>query len=106
VDGKAPRGAVRNALTGTVSWSIPRVADVHVEARWVDARFDDDRNTIRLDPFTVLGMSLSHPVSPRLTAYLRIENLLDEVYEVTRGSNGLAEVGGPRWVMAGVRGRW
>jgi outer membrane receptor protein involved in Fe transport len=106
VDGKSPRGAVRNALTGTVTWSVPRVADFHVEARWVDARFDDDRNTIRLDPFTVLGMSISHPISPRLTAYVRAENLLDELYEVTRGTNGLAEVGGPRWIMAGVRGRW
>lgn len=106
VDGKSPRGAVRNALTGTVTWSVPRVADIHVEARWVDARFDDDRNTIRLDPFTVLGMSVSHPVSPQLTAYVRVENLLDELYEVTRGTTGLAEVGGPRWIMAGVRGRW
>jgi outer membrane receptor protein involved in Fe transport len=106
VDGKSPRGAVRNALTGTVAWSAPRLAAIHLEARWVDGRFDDDRNTIRLDPFTVLGMSVSRPVTAQLTAYVRVENLLDEVYEVTRGSSGLAEVGGPRWIMAGVRGRW
>jgi outer membrane cobalamin receptor len=84
----------------------PRVATTEFEVRHVGVRYDDDINSIELKPFTVVGATVQRPLTHRITAYVRVENLLDEVYEISRGTNGLAEVGGPRWVMVGVRSRW
>ncbi len=106
VDGASPRGAARHAITGTARWSAPHLVDIGIEVRHVGTRYDDDRNTIALEPFTIIGAHLSRRVTRQLTAYLRVENLLDTEYEISRGTSGLVEVGGPRWILAGLRGRW
>lgn len=106
IDGAWTRGAVRHALTGTGRWSVPHVADLGVEVRYVGRRYDDDRNDIELAPFTIVGGHLSRPLTRRLTAYVRVDNLRDVAYEISRGTNGLAEMGAPRWLTAGLRGRW
>ena len=106
VNGATPRGATRDAVTGRARWMHPRVATTELEVRHVGVRYDDDINSIELKPFTVVGATVQRPLTHRITAYVRVENLLDEVYEISRGTNGIAEVGGPRWVMVGVRSRW
>jgi hypothetical protein len=41
-----------------------------------------------------------------MTAQFKIENLLNEAFETTRTSAGIAEMGAPRWVTAGIRAAW
>jgi hypothetical protein len=41
-----------------------------------------------------------------VTAYVRVENALNKEFEVARTRAGLADLGAPRWVTAGVRTSW
>jgi outer membrane receptor protein involved in Fe transport len=106
VDGNEARGAIRHGATAAVTAHVPHVGTVAIDARHISSRWDDDRNSIGLDPFTVVGMRISRDLSGVLTGYVRIENVTDTRYEVTRDTRGLAELGAPRWVTAGLRARW
>ena len=106
VDGNEARGAIRHGAAAALSAMVPVLGTVAVDARHVSSRWDDDRNSINLEPFTVVGVRVSRDITPALGAYVRVENLTDTRYEVTRDTRGLAELGAPRWVTAGLRARW
>lgn len=106
LDGRWTRGAARHSLSAAVSAAPAGVADLRLEIRRVGARYDDDRNTVELPSFTLIGATLSRRIGPWLSASLRAENLLDARYPVSRGSTGIEEMGAPRWVLAGLRVQW
>lgn len=106
VDGNEARGAIRHGLTGALSAAVPYLGTLAVDARHVSSRWDDDRNSIDLAPFTVVGMRVSRDITSSVGGYVRIENVTNARYEVTRDTRGLAELGAPRWVTAGLRVRW
>jgi len=106
VDGNEARGAIRHGAAAAVSAELPYLGTIAVDARHVSSRWDDDRNSIDLAPFTVVGVRVSREITTALAGYVRIENLTDARYEVTRDTRGLAELGAPRWVTAGLRARW
>ena len=106
LDGRWTRGAARHSLSAAVSAAPAGVADLRLEVRRVGARYDDDRNTVELPSFTLIGATLSRRIGPWLSASLRAENLLDARYPVSRGSTGIEEMGAPRWVLAGLRVQW
>jgi outer membrane cobalamin receptor len=74
--------------------------------RYVISRFEDDLNTIELDPFTVVGLRINREIGKRVTAHIKVDNLFDENFETMRARSGLAERGAPRWVTVGLRTRW
>jgi outer membrane receptor protein involved in Fe transport len=100
--GGMARGTPEHAGTGRLLWS-PSIADVAVTARWIGKRFEDDANTLELDPFTVMDVRLLRQLDRRTELHLGVENLFDAEYEVSRASSGLVRVGGPRQVNVGVR---
>ncbi|HEX6573883.1 MAG TPA: TonB-dependent receptor [Gemmatimonadaceae bacterium] len=105
-DGKqALRSAPHSAVAGIV-FENPRLFSASVEARYVSSRFEDDLNTIKLDAFTVVGLRVSREIAKRVSAHVKVENLLDEDFEIMRTRAGLAERGAPRWITAGVRTTW
>lgn len=106
VDGNEARGAIRHGAAAAATAMVPYLGTVAVDARHVSSRWDDDRNSIDLAAFTVIGMRVSRDITPSLGAYVRVENVTDARYEVTRDTRGLAELGAPRWVTAGLRARW
>lgn len=106
LDGRWTRGAARHSLSAAVSAAPAGVVDLRLEVRWIGTRFDDDRNTIELPSFTLVGASLSRRIGPWLSASLKAENLLDARYPVTRGTSGIEEMGAPRWLLAGLRVQW
>ena len=106
IDGlQALRSAPHSAMAG-ISFDNPRWFSASVEARHVSSRFEDDLNSIELAPFDVVGLRVNRELGSRVTAHLKVENLLDEKFDVTRTRAGLAELGAPRWVTVGVQTRW
>lgn len=106
VDGNEARGAIRHGVAGALSAAVPHLGTIAIDARHVSSRWDDDRNSIDLAPFTVVGMRVSRDITRSVGGYVRIENVTNARYEVTRDTRGLAELGAPRWVTAGLRARW
>lgn len=106
VDGKQAIRAAKHMVTSSVAWNVPRWFSAAVEGRYVGSRFDDDVNTVKLDAFYLLGLRFNRELGRGVTAHLKIDNLLDEEFEVARTRSGLADMGAPRWVTAGLRAAW
>jgi outer membrane cobalamin receptor len=105
VDGMQAIRSARHVITTGVAYS-PRWVTVGVDGKYVGPRFDDDLNTVELADFYLIGLRVNRPLTQTLTAYLKVENLLDEKFEVARTRAGLADMGAPRWIAAGLRAAW
>jgi outer membrane cobalamin receptor len=106
VDGKEAIRSAPHSAFASVTFDQPRWFSASVEGRYVSSRFDDDLNTIKLDGFRVFGLRVNREIGSRATAHVKVDNLLNEFYETTRASSGLAERGAPRWVTFGLRTTW
>ena len=106
VDGKVARGAARHAASSVVTYDNPKLFGITFEERYVGSRSDDDLDTIRLDGFWVSGLRINRRLWRGSSAYLKVDNLFNATYEVTRSSSGLAEIGSPRWATVGLRAAW
>lgn len=73
--------------------------EASVTATYVGPRFDDDANTVNLDPYTRIDLSANYRLSDTTTIYGRIENLLDTDYQDAEGYNsaGLSAYAGLKW---------
>jgi len=54
----------------------------------------------------VLDLRVERNLFRNAAAYVKMENLFDREYEVTRTASGFARRGLPRFGMAGMRARW
>ncbi len=106
LDGKLSRSAPRHAAALIVAYRSPSILTASTTVRYVGPRFDDDLNEIGLDAFWVLDLKVERRLFPGAAAYLKIENLFDREYEITRSAGGFARRGLPRFGMAGLRARW
>ena len=61
---------------------------------------------MELDGFTLIALRVNRPLGRGMTGYIKVENLLDEEFEIARTRAGLADLGAPRWITAGVRAAW
>lgn len=71
-----------------------------VEWRAIGPQFDDDRNSFRLDPGTIVDLFAARSVR-RAQPFVAIENLLDA--EIDVGRTPVRTVGTPRSIRAGLR---
>jgi iron complex outermembrane receptor protein len=106
VNGRSAIRAARHTIAATAGFDSPRWVSAAVEARHVGSRFDDDLNEIRLDGFYLVGVRVNRAIGRGLTAHAKVENLLDEMFEIARTRAGLADMGAPRWITAGIRAAW
>jgi outer membrane cobalamin receptor len=106
VDGMQAIRSARHMITSGLTYNSSRWVTVGVDARYVGPRFDDDLNTVKLDGFTLVGLRVNRPLGRGTTAYLKVENLLDEEFEIARTRAGIADLGAPRWVTVGMRALW
>jgi outer membrane cobalamin receptor len=106
VDGNTAIRAAKHTVTSTISFDAPRWASVSFEARHIGARFDDDLNDVQLDAFWLIGLRVNRAITRGLTAHLKVENLLNKEFEIARTRAGLADMGAPRWITAGIRAAW
>jgi len=76
------------------------VGELSIQARWVDDQFEDDQNQLRLEGYTVADIFLGRRLTPALQAFLAIENLFDQQFDV--GKTPVTTIGPPRSVRLGI----
>jgi outer membrane receptor protein involved in Fe transport len=92
-----------NVATLGVRWDNPEWVNVAANVRYVGRQYEDDLNTLPLNPYTVIDFQLSRPIAKWAELYLAFENLLGETYAVQRTSDGIVTTGNPRLVRGGFR---
>jgi len=95
----------RSASVGLV-WRAPGGVTLAPRLRALGRQFEDDENQLRLGAATVLDVGLSRPVGRRLELFVSVENLGDARVETGRSADGVVNIGTPRLVSGGLRGRW
>ncbi len=96
----------RHATSLGVTWQAPLQLTVTSRLRWIGRQFDDDENTLRLGETLVADLGVTRPLTKHLTLFLNVENAGDARIETARSADGVVNVGTPRLVIGGVRGRW
>lgn len=91
----------RHQLTAQVRFDAPEWANVGVQARWTGDQPDDDQNRFRLGGSTTVDALVSCPLRKGFSAFVAVENLFDERYEV--GRTPVRTFGSPRAVRIGLR---
>src|SRR5262249_53975175 len=91
----------RQQATFQARWQDLRGGTLGVQARWTGRQFDDDQNQLPLASFTTVDLLAAHPLGHGCAAFLAVENLFDERYEI--GKTPLRTFGPPRLVRVGVR---
>ena len=94
----------RHRIAAAARLQDPRWATLDVALRWTSDQFEDDRSTLRLPGYAVVDASVSRAVGERLDVFVAAENLFDRRYLVGL-QGGLATVGQPLFVRAGLRAR-
>ena len=94
----------RHRLVAAASFADPRIVEVDVQLRWTSEQFEDDANRLRLPGFAVFDLQVARTVAPGWEVFAAAENLLDRRYLVGL-QGGIATVGQPLFVRAGVRAR-
>jgi iron complex outermembrane receptor protein len=92
-----------NVVTLGVRWDNPAWVNVAANVRYVGRQYEDDLNTLPLNPFTVVDLQLSRPITKWGEVFLAFENILGETYAVQRTTDGIVTVGNPRLVRGGAR---
>lgn len=102
LDGKRPAQTPAWSASMTLGWQPAPRWQLAATLRHVSAQFEDDRQTDRLAPATTLDAFVAAPLTRRLLAVLRGENLTGETI-VTRNQGGSIDLGTPRTLWAGLR---
>ena len=98
---RSPRHMINAGLTYS-----PRWITIGLDGKYVGTRFDDDQNTLELPEVYLVGLRVNREITRGFTGYLKVENLLNEDFDITRSRNGTSERGAPRWITAGIRASW
>jgi outer membrane receptor protein involved in Fe transport len=93
-----------HSFTLQTRYSNRRVATIAFQGRASSAQFDDDLNQFRLAPYFTLDAYISRDLNRRLSAFLAIENIFNQRYEV--GKTPVTTLGPPILVRAGFRLNW
>ena len=96
----------RNQLIVEGRWRGPAGVEATVRARRTGAQFEDDENTLRLAPATVIDLSLRRPFGGQHEIFVLVENLFDERVENGLSPDGISTLASPRLWQAGVRISW
>lgn len=96
----------RHTLVGGVDWSpIPKWR-ITVQARYVSDAFEDDANTLVLGSATTWDVRVAHQINDRGEVFIAVENVSDEDVVVGRTTDGLIDLGTPRFARLGMRWFW
>jgi outer membrane receptor protein involved in Fe transport len=95
----------QHEVTVRVEYANPVLLNAAVQVRYVGDQFEDDRNTLTLGDFAVVGLTFSREVLSGFTLFFGIENAFDRTYEVGKTADGLITTGSPFLAHGGVRAR-
>lgn len=96
----------QHVATGAVEWTPTAKWFLTTQLRYTGRQFEDDQNTTALAAFVVVDAAVSYTFSDRISAALKIENLLDTEIETGKTLDGLVSIGAPRLVTLQVLWRY
>jgi outer membrane receptor protein involved in Fe transport len=91
----------RHQVSLELRYDDPRILLAAVQARWVDRQFEDDQNSLRLDPCFTADALASRGVTRGVEVFVAAENLFDERCDV--GRTPVRTIGAPRTIRGGLR---
>jgi len=100
LEGNRVPQAPRYEIGTGVTFADPALATVSAHLRIVGAQFDDDQNELELGEYAVVDVYASRGLGHGLNAFIAVENLFDQTYEVRTNPT---TTGWPRTMRAGVR---
>jgi outer membrane receptor protein involved in Fe transport len=92
-----------NVVTAAVEWKPGAKWLLTVQGRYNSQQFEDDQNAIVLAPFFTVDAAIFYEFSDKISAGLKMENLLDADIETGKSADGLVSTGAPRLVTLQVR---
>lgn len=92
-----------HVVTAGVDWNpLPRWG-IEAQLRYSARQFEDDQNSRVLAPYTTVDVAVVYDFSERVSAALRVENLLNREIETGKSADGIVSIGAPRLISATVR---
>lgn len=91
----------RHSFTIQTVYDSPGLITLAAQARAVSNEFDDDRNTLSLDPYFNLGFLVSREIHSGITLFAAAENILNSRYAIAR--TPVTSVAAPVELRIGVR---
>lgn len=103
--GKQIAQVPRHSATVGANWKMAKFT-VIPRVRWIGRQFEDDQNTLILGEAVVTDVGVDYAVNRTLSLFLNAENLGNARVETGRSVDGIVNVGTPRLVLGGIRGKW
>lgn len=103
LEGKRLAQAPEHQLVASVRWSPWTRLQALGELRVVGDQFEDDLNTLRLDAFATVDLSLVYRFADGFEARAAVENLFDTEIQTGKSAAELVSIGAPRLLTLGVR---
>ena len=104
--GLRPAQAPVLSATAGADWRVSDRLTLGLRGRYESRRYEDDLNSRELDAALTLDARADWQVRDGVTLYAAADNLLDEAVEVSETANGIAGLGPPRTLRAGLSFRW
>lgn len=102
LNGLTPAQTPSFAASTSASWQFAHGPQVGATLRHTARQFEDDLETDALKAATTVDLFARMPLTGRLTAEARVENLLDEAI-ITRNQAGSIDLGTPQTLWLGLR---
>ncbi len=102
LEGKRLAEAPEHQVTGGVGWTPFAPLHAEVQVRYTGDQFDDDLNTLRLDPYVTVDAAVTWQFASQWRARVSVENLLNTEYQTSRGADGLVTIGSPRLIYGSL----
>lgn len=80
--GNRPTNVPQQVINNWLSWAFMPQWEAHVGVQWVGTMYNDDANTVKRPPFTVVNLGLDYDVTDNSQIALWVFNAFDEVYAV------------------------
>jgi outer membrane receptor protein involved in Fe transport len=84
-----------------VTWADPTLLTVSALVRGTSKQYDDDLNVFELGAFAVVDVMVSRAITRWAQAFLAVENMFDQEYDVARTPT--RTIGWPRTIRVGAR---
>ena len=100
--GNRPAQAPPVTITGGVTWQPFNKLTLDTNLRWESARFEDDRNTMRLGSAFVLDVKASYRLLESLSAFVAVDNVANVDIATAQAADGTISYGQPRMYEVGL----
>ncbi|MDQ6860041.1 MAG: TonB-dependent receptor [Verrucomicrobiota bacterium] len=96
--GKLLAQTPEHVVSGAIEWKPATSCLFTLQARYSTAQFEDDQNAIPLAPYFTVDAAAFYEFNERVSAGLKVENLLNSEVETGKAPDGLVSTGLPRMV--------